>query len=69
MDKIQKSEKRMKEFVDKFVDEVNIIDEFFVNKYKQYLDEFKHLQTQYISRFDNVDEEASSNMFSNNISF
>ena len=69
MDKIQKSEKRMKEFVDKFVDEVNIIDEFFVNKYKQYLDEFKHLQTQYISRFDNLDEEASNNMFSNTNSF
>ena len=69
MEKIQKSEKKMKEFVDKFVDEVNIIDEFFVKKYTQYLDEFTHLQTQYISRFDNVDEETSNNVFSNNNSF
>ena len=69
MDKIQKSEKKMKMFVDKFVDEVNIIDEFFVKKYKQYVDEFTHLQTQYLSRFDNVDEETSNNVFSNNNSF
>ena len=50
----------MKEFVDKFVDEVNTIDNFFVMKYKQYLDEFTHLQTQYLSTFENMDNESNA---------
>jgi len=33
------SEQKMKKFVDKFVEEVNIIDSFFIKKYKQYVDE------------------------------
>lgn len=56
---IEKSEKSMKEFVDKFVEEVNTIDNFFVMKYKQYVDEFTHLQTQYLSTFENNDDASS----------
>jgi len=33
------SEQKMKKFVDKFLEEVNIIDSFFIKKYKQYVDE------------------------------
>ena len=33
------SEQKMKKFVDKFVEEVNIIDSFFIKKFKQYVDE------------------------------
>lgn len=56
---IEKSEKSMKEFVNKFVEEVNTIDNFFVMKYKQYVDEFTHLQTQYLSTFENNDDGSS----------
>ena len=49
----------MKEFVNKFVEEVNTIDNFFVMKYKQYVDEFTHLQTQYLSTFENNDDGSS----------
>ena len=33
------SEQKMKKFVEKFVEEVNIIDSFFIKKFKQYVDE------------------------------